>query len=243
MYPLKESVQVVHLRVAVRVLAASICLAGLAQAQQTPDLCGVLRTGAMYGPYDYVKEPDKVPIVNQGHFSDRVERLLGGKSSSTPGGDLNYTLRAIPNHHRALVAAERFAEKTKQDPPPEMQYTVECWYERALRLSPEDHVARLLYASYLARQKKGDDADRQLKWVLLKRAAEPFTVNNVGLIYLEMGRPEEALAQAHAAEALGMTRSPLRLQLEKRGLWRNPSASEAVGTAASAPAGAASAGR
>ena len=242
MTSMRETVKRAGVSATLRVLVAGLTLHGLSQAQPSPELCGGLR-GNMYGPYDYVREADKVPIVNQGHFSDRVELLLGGKSSATAGGDLNYTLRAIPNHHRALVATERFAEKTKQDPPPEMQYTVECWYERALRLSPDDHVARMLYASYLVRKKRVSDADIQLKRVLLKRADQPFTVNNVGLIYLDMGRPEEALAQAYVVEALGMTPSPLRLQLEKRGLWRDPAASAAAGTAASAPATAASAAR
>jgi Flp pilus assembly protein TadD len=101
----------------------------------------------------------------------------------------------------------------------------------------------MLYASYLAKRRRIEDADRQLKRVLLKQADDPFSLNNVGLIYLEMGRPDDALAQAYAAEALGLKPSRLRLQLEKQGLWREPLARTDVKPAVTAPAAPASAAR
>src|SRR5690606_30108360 len=98
--------------------------------------CGELGGSGIgqYGPFDYRKHPDKLPRVEQFHFTPRVEALVGGESTVHIGGDLSFTLRAFPNHPRALYAMTRYSELLGGvSRLPGTQYPVECYFDRALR--------------------------------------------------------------------------------------------------------------
>lgn len=83
-------------------------LAGGAGAQSSS--CGVMYptmdyAGTHYGPFDYNNGEHRrgnLPVVERFHFTSKVQSLRGGNTSSTAGGDLSYTLKSFPNHHRAL---------------------------------------------------------------------------------------------------------------------------------------------
>src|SRR5689334_5467108 len=71
--------------------------------------CGKLENH--YGPFDYRTTSKKnLELVESFHFTPKVEKGIGGNTSITAGGDLNYTLRVFPNHHRALAALIRLSE-------------------------------------------------------------------------------------------------------------------------------------
>ena len=56
-----------------------------------------------FGPFDYrTATKDKLKLVESYHFTPKVESLIGGQSG-TLGADIDYTLRAFPNHPRALL--------------------------------------------------------------------------------------------------------------------------------------------
>jgi len=64
-------------------------------------------TKITYGPFDYLQRadfPGELAVVEDNHFDEGVESLKKGMSTS-PIGDIDYTLRAWPNHHRALNSA------------------------------------------------------------------------------------------------------------------------------------------
>ena len=130
---------------------------------QAPVACGSLENA--FGPFDYrkVKGPE-LAIVEGEHFTPAIEALVRGKSG-TIGADIAYTLRAFPNHHRALVAMQRLGDRLKRTQPPGANWEVECYFVRAVRFVPDDAVARLLYASYLGKQNRRDEAQRQLAQV------------------------------------------------------------------------------
>lgn len=211
-----------------------LSLAGAAQAQM--DLCGDLSNG--YGPYDYrTDRGETLGRVDRAHFPPITEALIRGKSErSPPGPDIDYTLRAYPNHHRALVATMRFGERTKRDPPPGMRYTVECWLQRAVRFRPDDTVARGLYAKFLVERNRKPEAIAQLKAAEGHAGDNPFSHYNIGLIYLEAKEYDAALVQAHRAMALGFPRTELKDGLVAAGKWQEPTDAPAAPAAASAPA-------
>lgn len=66
--------------------------------------CGSLQNA--FGPFDY-RDPaaraESLQVVERYHFTADVEMLRRGKASANVLDDLNYTLRAFPNHHRALT--------------------------------------------------------------------------------------------------------------------------------------------
>lgn len=203
------------------------------QAQEVPG-CGDLRDST--GPYDYRTAPQETrALVERYHFTVRVEHLLAGQSGKI-GADLDYTLRAFPNHHRALISMTRFEQRVKRPHVPGARYPVECYFKRALQFAADDTVARLLYARYLYRASRDIEADRQVELTIEAAGDNGFSHYNVGLVLAEHGRYELALAQAHRAAALGFDRPELRDILVKAGRWRDPAPEQAAPAASAAEA-------
>lgn len=206
-----------------RVLLCACLAAALpASAQLSTEagsLCGALDNA--YGPFDYITERDKLQIVERAHFTPNVEQLRRG-SRGTIGGDLDYTLRASPNHHRALVSMMRYGEKLKQLEVPGAGFPVECYFDRALRFRRNDTVVRALYATFLQRHGRLGDALKQLDAAVGFAGNNAFSHYNLGLVYLEFGKYDKALAQAHRAMALGFERTDLRDKLKAAGKWVEP---------------------
>jgi tetratricopeptide (TPR) repeat protein len=196
-----------------------------AAAQDAQPVCGSLENH--YGPYDYRTERSaRLRIVERFHFTPVVEALIRGSTGSV-GDDLNYTLMTSPNHHRALIAMTRLAERAKSQQAPNMAYSVNCFFDRAVRFQPDDTVVRELYAQYLGKIGRTKEAIRQLE------VAEGFVKENalshynIGLIYFELKEYERALAQAHIASRQGYTRAELSEKLKSVGKWQEPSTASA----------------
>lgn len=198
-----------------------------ASAQSAVPACGAI--GPTRG--DYIGNRQNLAIVERGHFTPQVEQLIRGESGTNIGGDLDYTLKSFPNHHRALAAMVRLAEVQKTPQPRGASYTVECYFDRALRFRADDVVARMLYAQFLIRNKRDADAAAQLERALVDAADDPLTHHNVGLLYFDLKRYDKALAQAHRALALGSARDDLRTKLKEVGQWREPAPAPAASRA------------
>jgi hypothetical protein len=221
-------------QISLSVLVATLLSSSTALAQGGELGCGSLRNA--YGPFDYrTATPDQKGIVENAHFTPGVESLTRGKTGPF-GGDIRYTLIVFPNHPRALMAMERLVEKERANPARDAWYSIECFYERALRFRPDDHVVRLLYVNFLVKRKETDNALKQLDYVADTTRDNPFAQFNVGMLYMDMKLYDKALEQAHRVIAMGFDRRELRERLTAAGHWVEPPAS-----AASAPEGAASA--
>ena len=170
-----------------------------------------------YGPYDYITERGRLAIVENAHFTPDVENLRKG-STGYLGHDLSYTLNASPNHHRALLAAMRFAMREKRDDPPHMAYPISCYFDRATRFNPNDTVVRGLYAKYLFEfMKRRIEAVFQVDMAVRAANDNPLTHYNAGSLYLEMGEYAKAVAQATKAKELGWPREDLTEKLKALG--------------------------
>lgn len=200
-------------------------------AQPSAQSCGPLQQQT----FDYRTDQKQYKVVEEFHFTPEIEALIRGKSG-TLGQELNYTLTHIPNHHRALITLTRYGDKMKSPHPADLRYPVECYFERALRFKPDDNVARLIYANYLATGQRIPEATYQLELATATADDNAFTHYNIGLIYLGIKSYNRALAQAHKAAALGFGRTALREQLQAAGQWKEP-----AGAALAAPEPAASA--
>lgn len=203
----------------------------MAQYAAPENPCGSLKNA--YGPFDYRTRRDMLGIVEDAHFNQAAEMLVRPMGRHF-GGDFDYTLRASPNHHRALVSLSRYAEKVKLTQIPDARYTVDCYFDRAMRFATDDLIVRMIYAGHLIRTKREADALVHLDYVAQKAAPDnPFTHYNLGLLYVEIKRYDKALPQAHAAMKLGLPRTELRDALKKAGKWTEPQA-DAPAEAASA---------
>ncbi len=184
--------------------------------------CGPLYSESQYGPYDYRTDRDKLPIVLGAHFTPEVEALIRGKTSARPGTDIDYTLRAIPNNHRALIAMMRLGEKEKTPQPNGSRYSVQCWFERAITFRPDDAVVRMIYSTFLGKYGRLPEANAQLELATVHAKDNAFTHYNIGLHYFDLKNYDKALAQAHRAIALGFGQTALREQLQRVGKWSEP---------------------
>lgn len=189
---------------------------------QTPNLaCGPL--GGGYGPFDYRTERGhNLKIVEMAHFTAAVEALIRGNTSETPAGDIDYTLRAFPNHHRALVSVMRWGEKTKSPQPRGLRYSVECYFHRAVQFRPDDAIVRMLFATFLYSKERTPEAMLQLETATDLAKDNPFTHYNIGLVYLDMKAYDKALSAAHRAYGLGFTRPDLKDALIAAKKWTEP---------------------
>lgn len=232
----RRSKPLFHLRslLAAAALAATPLLS-LAQAEFST--CGSLENG--FGPYDYRTERGpNLRLVEGAHFTPLVEGLLRGHTARLPGGDLDYTLRAYPNHHRALMSVMRYAEKLSSPHPRDLRYSVECYFDRAVRFRADDPIVRMIFATFLAQQKRMPEALKQLETAKELAKDNAFTHYNIGLVYLELKEYDRALAQAHVAYGMGFTQPALREGLVAAGRWKEPEPKEPA--AAQAPAQSAS---
>ncbi len=200
--------------------ATFVALALLASSAAWAQACGELANH--YGPFDYRTERNgKLQIVEHFHFDAGVEALIKGESSYL-GDDLNYVLMASPNHHRALLAMLRYSERTKSDPPPNMKYTVDCFFDRAMRFQPDDTVVREMYAKFLTDKGRFSDARKELQAAEHYAADNGISHYNIGLLYFDLKDYDNALAQFWAADRLGYARPELKQMLQDAGKWRDP---------------------
>ncbi len=182
-------------------------------------VCGSLENH--YGPYDYRSDKDKLGIVETFHLTANVSNLSSAQSASTVCGDLDYTLRAFPNHHIALMAMTRLGEKEKLAKPRGAKFSVECYLQRAFRFRNDDTTVKMLYAAYLAKSGKKTEALAMLDEMV---NAEEETANvyyNIGLIYFELKDYEKSLSYARRAYDLGFPLPGLRDKLKRAGKWKD----------------------
>jgi tetratricopeptide (TPR) repeat protein len=176
--------------------------------------CGPLN--GVQGDNRYINEKQR-SLVESAHFPIHVENLIRGHSGHL-AGDISYTLNAFPNHYRALISAVRYAERTKTDTPPQMWYPVECWFDRAIRFKADDHIVRMLYAEFLIKRSRPEEAIRQLDAALhFADPQSPITPYNVGFLYFEMKRYDKAFQYSKQAQDMGFPSHELMRRLEAVG--------------------------
>jgi len=177
--------------------------------------CGSLTNA--YGPYDYSDAGERalrLPIVEQYHFTPQVESLRAGQSGAI-ADDLDYTLRAFPNHHRALWAV---AQLQLRDAKQLQKYrSADCYFDRAIRWRSQDATVRMVYGIYLARKGNRKEAVQQYQAAISLAPDNAEVHYNAGLVYLELNDIEKALIHAKRAYALGYPLPGLRKRLAQMG--------------------------
>ncbi|MET0012475.1 MAG: tetratricopeptide repeat protein [Sedimenticola sp.] len=176
--------------------------------------------GQGYGPFDYLQRhrfPKELSLVERVHFTYPVEALIRGKTAIDPYGDLDYTLRAWPNHHRALNSYTRyFLEKKNiggvRTPP-------ECYFQRAIHFSPKDARTYMLFAMYLQKLKNNDLAKKQYEKALSLKPNDIQILYNYGLCLVEEKEFDKAKEHAIRVYESSFPLNGLKKKLEKAGYW------------------------
>jgi hypothetical protein len=211
-------------------------LSPVSAGAQPTGVCGEIAN--LTGPFDYRSiDPQMKRTVETYHFTTSVESLTSGRSGAL-GADLDYTLRAIPNHPRALLAMMRYGEKLKSEKVPGANWSVACYFDRAIRFQPADPTVRTLYGTYLARRGQRAAALEQLEEAQRLGGDDANLQYNLGLVYFDLKKYDEALAFAQKAYAQGFPLPGLRNKLQQVGKWAPPGDSAAAAAAQKRSAGA-----
>jgi tetratricopeptide (TPR) repeat protein len=185
--------------------------------------CGsVERYGGGFGPFDYRDPANKkknLKVVESFHFTPKVESLITGETGDFVGGDLSYVLQAFPNHHRALNALVRLSAKTKSAQPRGSKFSVDCWFDRAIRWRADDGTVRMLFANYLAQNNRFEDAQAQYQEAEKLLPDSPNVAYNFGLYYFDRKNYDKALEYAKRAYAKGFPLDGLKKKLTGVGKW------------------------
>lgn len=197
---------------------ALACIEAMAQEKAAPGDCGNPFVNS-YGPFDYrTATAEQRKLVESFHFSGDVESLRAGLTGPI-GGDIDYTLRAFPNHPRALNAMVRLGARERALTPRGARYTVECYIERARAFTPDDLAVRQIRGVYLSSIRRYDDAIAELQAVLEIQPENANAQYNLGLAYLEKKDYDKALVHAKRASALGFPLEGLKRRLKAAGKW------------------------
>lgn len=200
---------------------------------QADNFCGDLRNH--YGPLDYrMRGQVGLEVVERAHFTSDVEAGIKG-STSYLGDDLDYTLRAIPNHARALATMAKLGIRDKTVKVPHARYAVECYFDRAIRFTPDDGAVRAIYGSYLYALGRTDEAISMLVKGAELSPKDAAIQYNTGLAFLKKKDYENARKYAKTAYGMGFPLPGLKNKLVEAGQWEDP----AKPSAPADPAGAA----
>lgn len=197
-------------------LAMAALLLAAATASAKP-YCGELANG--FGPFDYREPPaDSLYMVEMAHYTEDVAAGVRGNAGSI-GGDLDYTLRAFPNHVKALTSMATVAMRTKVNQLAGAKYPVECYFERAVRFKPDDGVAWGAYGKYLYGAGQPERA-----MPLLKKAYELVPDNasvnyNLGIAYFRAKQYDLAVQHAKKAYQQDFPLDGLRNMLVGASKW------------------------
>ena len=222
-----------------RTAAAAICLGiafqfcggfVFAQTLKTGEDCGSLDNA--FGPFDY-RDPrnvDRLKDVNGNHMHRVLNGMAATSNSWLAINNIDYMLRAFPNHAPVLrLMSEYFLKGGKKGE----HRSAECYFERAVRFTPDDGTVRMLLGVYLVRKGDAQAAREQLEqaYELLPDSAD--AAYNLGLLNYREKKYEQAKENAVKAYSLGYPLPALRDNLRKLGYW--DAAADAIVAAANAP--------
>ncbi len=200
------------------IVAGSFALIG-PQAHAAPDCEQPFKWQEERLDYTAAKDQVRISQVEQHHFDADTENLTHGITGSV-GADLDFLVRYSPNHHRGLTALVRLALKDKTPQPSLVKEPVECYLLRALEFKPTDVEVMKIYATYLSRLGRGNEA---LSWFERAEKLAPddaVLAYNMGLLLADRRDFERARMYAQKAYAGGVDLPGLRDKLAKQGQWR-----------------------
>lgn len=174
-----------------------------------------------YGPYDYRRRSTlyrELRQVEGAHFPPRVEALIRGKTGINPYSDIAYTLRAWPNHHRALNSISRYYFKFKNSNK-RMNVPPECFFQRAINFAPDDDTTYMLYAIYLQKRGKYKQSEENYLNAIKLSPDDPQTNYNYGLLLFKLEKYKEARDAAIKAYDQSYPFPGLKNKLKNAGYW------------------------
>lgn len=186
------------------------------------------------GPWDYYDPINSTPNganpmgnikrVTNVHLKPGMLRMET-KASGSFSSDIDYTLRAIPNHPAGLDLASRLEHRLQQPSSANIRMlryekpvrTAECYFQRAIALAPNRFYTYVVYGIHLHRFGKYDAANKAYERALALGSNSIETNYNYGLSLVKTGRYADAEQQARLAYQGGFPLPGLRNLLQQHG--------------------------
>lgn len=176
-----------------------------------------------YGPFDYLHRhrlKNDLHLVESAHFNSNVESLVSGaKRGRALEWDIDYTLRAWPNHHRALYAVVRYRLHKGSYINAHLS-PAECYLQRAINYSPSDGTSYMLYGLLLHKLNQSEKALIQYRKAHELQPLDAQTTYNLALLLTELGHYDEALEHAHHLYRYKFPLIGLKTKLQKKDAWK-----------------------
>jgi len=166
------------------------------------------------------KSESNITIVTNYHFTQDIIRLERGRTGFELYGDLDYTLRALPNHPQALDTVSRFETKRKQlkqyaKIQTAMPYSADCYFQRAFNVfgnkQPQTWMIWGLHKHRQGVYKKAIEFYERAKHGGLQSAELDYYL---GLSYFKLKNYSKARVHADLAYEHGYQLPGLKLLLE-----------------------------
>ena len=173
--------------------------------------------------FDYVTEKNQLDIVERFHFKESTQQLLDHDSRLAE--DLDYTLRSIPNHHRALWVNVLFylkltdrlgseelqqrAQRQSGQPPPE------CYFHRGKAFNPGDPMVSAIFGVYLHKRGMLSEALQEYRLAEQRMPRNGELIYNMGLLFVDMGDLAAAQDYADRARTLGYSLRGLQRRIDR----------------------------
>lgn len=153
-------------------------------------------------------------IVEKHHMQPGLDQI---KSRQYPQawGSFDFILRYFPNHPRALLLMSELCEKWRNP-----KCNMDAYFEKGIRMSPENSGIHLTKGVYLQKSGKLNDAIESYKKALEFNPGSANAHYNLGLAYTT--QKQYVLANEHAQQAynLGIDLPGLRNKLVAAGAWK-----------------------
>ena len=173
------------------------------------------------GPFDYTDpaQANWLRNVNANHFDQNVRALVKGQSAAHVSQDLHFVLHRFPNHHPALDAMMRLADKQQRQQPSGSPENVECYLYRATVFAPNDPVSKTLYGIQLLKLRKHKEALVQLTAAHELRPDDRNIHYNLALLYFDEKNYNKSKEHAKRAYELGFPLPGLKKKLQSVNAW------------------------
>lgn len=198
-----------------------------------------------FGPYDYYK-PIRIaiPLVERAHMGYEIAEQARKGDWCGYYLNLDYSLRALPNHPKALTLMAEYLETRPTCKPSRESgkttsgaiWAIEnnAWQERNMdyyfqtalnfmtedtRVIPKHAETHVLYADWLRKKKRFDEAMKQYESAHVLKPGYANTYYGLGMLYLDQKNIAKATENARKAYSLGKPPADLQERLVAAGAW------------------------
>jgi len=152
-----------------------------------------------------------------GAHVDKMEQRYKKGQFDWVWSDLEYTLKRVPNHPRALLKLVTFSREYKKITPA----VADDYFQKAIKFNPDEPNTRVIYGFHLQKYPQLDKAIEQYEIALKLKPNHAQGHYNLALALIDKGELEKAKKHAKEAYNLGYPLEGAKERLIELNAWDN----------------------